>query len=91
MEEMQLTLGNTPEIFAALDNTTIRCLNILCASNDRERKCISEDTSVFRAGFVVRVNRWLVDTDALDGNNFANLDMGKAQHSEVSIHMHKME
>ena len=68
-----LTFGYTPEVFTTLDSPTIRSLDVLGATNDREGHGSLQETGVLRSGLVVGINGGLIDTDPLRVNDIANL------------------
>lgn len=67
------TFSNAPEVLTALDDATIGGLNVLSASDDRERHGVRENAGVLSAGLVFPVDRRLVDSDSLSCDNLANL------------------
>lgn len=67
------TLGNTPEVLAALDLAAVSGNDLLSGTNDGEGHSLAEDARMLRRDLVVRLNGGLVGPDALHIDNVANL------------------
>lgn len=67
------TLGNTPQVFAPLDNPAVRRGHVLRGTNDREWQRRDKYTGVLGRSLIIGVDGRLVDTDALGRNHFTNL------------------
>ena len=72
-EKDRLTFGNSPKVFTTLDGAAVLGRHVLSRTDDREGHSSLEDTGVLSGRIVVRLNLGLVDTDALGGDDFANL------------------
>jgi hypothetical protein len=68
-----LTFCNTPQIFSAFDNPAISSCHILGRTNDGERHCVQQNTSVFCSNLIISVNGGLVYPNALSGDDFPDL------------------
>ena len=66
------TFCNTPNVFTALDDTSIWSPNVLGGANDGEGDSIDENVSMLSV-LVVGFNRGRVNSDALSCDNLANL------------------
>ena len=73
-EEQRHTLGNTPEVLAALDDTAIGRLDILLRTDNGKRYGGQEAACVLGRGLIVLLDRWLVDLDALGLNDSSDLE-----------------
>lgn len=71
--EKTRTFCDTPKVFASFNDAAVGRLDILGTTNDGEWYRISEDTRMLSAGFILSVNRRLVDTNTLNPDNFTNL------------------
>ncbi len=67
------TLGNTPEVLAALHDATIRGLDVLSRANDRKWHSLRKDARVLSAGLIICLDGGLVNTNVLGGDDVPNL------------------
>jgi len=72
-ESARHTLRNSPKVFSSLDNTTVGGSDVFGGSDDGERHGVEKHSSVFSSGFVISIDRGLVNADALSGDYLANL------------------
>lgn len=63
-------LRNTPEVLTTLDDTSVGGLDVLGRTDDRERHGVCEHTSMLGSSLVVGLDRGLVNTDPLCGDDF---------------------
>lgn len=69
-----LTFSNTPKVFSALDDTSVRCLHIFCAANNGEWHSVGKDARMFGSSFIISIDWWLIDTNTLDSDDLPNLE-----------------
>lgn len=68
-----LDLGDTPGVLATLDDAAVTGLDILLRANDSKRHGVHEAAGVLSGGFIILLDRRLVDLDVLGLNNGDNL------------------
>lgn len=70
-----LNLSNTPRVLSALDNATIGSLHVLLGADHGEWHGSQEASRMLGSGFIVLLDRWLVDLDVLgldDGSDLGS-------------------
>jgi hypothetical protein len=68
-----LNLGDAPGILTTLDNATICGLHILLGANNGKWHCSHEAAGMESCVFIILLDRWLINLDALSVNNGSNL------------------